>query len=226
MDLLSKGDSSRSVYLAGVAPSYICEKSEYLPLNDLDDTKDGRFAATTLLIFCTLVTLAATDILADLGQGTTWGHVFVELIVLSLGLIGTVIAAQKLRSARHRAREAMRTAAVLSDDVEVLTVEAERWRAQTRELRAGLSAAIDNQFEKWSLTDAEKEIGFLLLKGLSHKEISQTRNVADTTIRQQARSLYRKAGLAGRNELSAFFLEDLLAPPSPQRALISKIPIP
>ena len=215
MDLLSKGDSPRSVSRTGVAPSHICETPEILSLRDLDDTKDRRFATTTLLIFSMLVTLAATDIFADLAEGTTWGHVFVELIVLSLGLIGTVIAAQKLRSARHRAREAMRTAAVLSDDVEMLTVEAERWRARTRELRAGLSSAIDDQFEKWSLTDAEKEIGFLLLKGLSHKEISQARNVADTTIRQQARSLYRKAGLTGRNELSAFFLEDLLAPPSP-----------
>ncbi|MGH8566704.1 MAG: hypothetical protein ACREXU_01485 [Gammaproteobacteria bacterium] len=32
------------------------------------------------------------------------------------------------------------------------------------------------------------------------------------TVREQARSIYSKAGLTGRTALSAFFLEDLLAP--------------
>jgi hypothetical protein len=31
-------------------------------------------------------------------------------------------------------------------------------------------------------------------------------------VRQQAIAVYRKSGLAGRAELSAFFLEDLLLP--------------
>ena len=38
------------------------------------------------------------------------------------------------------------------------------------------------------------------------------RAIAERTIRVQARSLYSKAGLTGRAALSAFFLEDLLAP--------------
>jgi len=72
--------------------------------------------------------------------------------------------------------------------------------------------AIDDQLERWHLSAAEKEVALLLLKGLEHKEIAQLREVAETTVRQQARSLYRKAGLAGRHELAAFFLEDLLGP--------------
>lgn len=35
---------------------------------------------------------------------------------------------------------------------------------------------------------------------------------SERTIRAQARSIYAKAGLSGRAALSAFFLEDLLAP--------------
>lgn len=38
------------------------------------------------------------------------------------------------------------------------------------------------------------------------------RRTSERTVRQQALSVYRKAKLAGRAELSAFFLEDLLAP--------------
>ena len=59
---------------------------------------------------------------------------------------------------------------------------------------------------------AEREVALLLLKGLSHREIAAVRAVSERTVREQARSLYAKAGLTGRAALSAFFLEDLLAP--------------
>jgi len=36
--------------------------------------------------------------------------------------------------------------------------------------------------------------------------------VSERTVREQARSVYAKSGLTGRASLSAFFLEDLLAP--------------
>ena len=62
------------------------------------------------------------------------------------------------------------------------------------------------------LSPAEREVGLLLLKGLSHREVAATRSTTETTIRQQALSIYRKSGLRNRSELSAFFLEDLLLP--------------
>ena len=65
------------------------------------------------------------------------------------------------------------------------------------------------------LTPAEREVGLLLLKGLSHKEAADVRNTSETTIRQQALAVYRKAGLRNRADLSAFFLEDLLLPSRP-----------
>jgi DNA-binding NarL/FixJ family response regulator len=55
-------------------------------------------------------------------------------------------------------------------------------------------------------------VALLLLKGLSLKEVAAVRATAERTIRAQARSVYSKAGLTGRAALSAFFLEDLLAP--------------
>jgi DNA-binding CsgD family transcriptional regulator len=78
----------------------------------------------------------------------------------------------------------------------------------------GLGEAIDAQFSRWNLTEAEREVALLLLKGLSLKEIAAIRVTAERTVRAQARSLYNKAGLTGRAALSAFFLEDLLAPMS------------
>lgn len=90
--------------------------------------------------------------------------------------------------------------------------EAQRWRAEAQQALRGLAEAIDRQFARWDLTPAEREVGFLLLKGLSLKEIAGLRATSERTARDQARAIYRKAGVAGRSELSAFFLEDLLAP--------------
>ncbi|MGH8595878.1 MAG: LuxR C-terminal-related transcriptional regulator, partial [Gammaproteobacteria bacterium] len=61
-------------------------------------------------------------------------------------------------------------------------------------------------------TEAEREVALLLLKGLSSKEIAAVRGVSERTVREQSRAIYSKAGLTGRAALSAFFLEDLLAP--------------
>ena len=98
-----------------------------------------------------------------------------------------------------------------SDLVDAL-VEAEQWKKESSELLQGLGIAIDRQFERWSLTKAEAEVGLFLLKGLSHKEIANIRQTSERTVREQSRALYRKSGLTGRSSLSAFFLEDLLLP--------------
>ena len=76
----------------------------------------------------------------------------------------------------------------------------------------GLAEALDQQFDRWRLSPAEKEVALLLLKGLSHKDIAEVRSVTAATARQQARSVYKKAGLSGRHDLAAFFLEDLMLP--------------
>jgi len=100
----------------------------------------------------------------------------------------------------------------LMRDLEVARIQGQRWRAEARTLLTGLGEAIEAQFSRWNLTEAEREVALLLLKGLSLKEIAAVRATSERTIRTQARSLYSKAGLTGRAALSAFFLEDLLAP--------------
>jgi len=76
----------------------------------------------------------------------------------------------------------------------------------------GLSKSIDQQLDSWQLTRAEKEVALLLLKGFGLRELAQLRGTSERTVRQQATRIYEKAGLRGRAELSAFFLEDLMLP--------------
>jgi DNA-binding NarL/FixJ family response regulator len=85
-------------------------------------------------------------------------------------------------------------------------------RERSRTAMEGLARAIDERFDAWGLTPTEREIALLLLKGKSHKEIAYATGRSERTVRQHAVSVYEKSGLAGRAELSAFFLEDLMLP--------------
>lgn len=97
-------------------------------------------------------------------------------------------------------------------DLEIARLQGRRWRDESRSLLQGLGQAMDAQFSRWNLTDAEREVALLLLKGLSSKEVAAVRGSSERTVREQARAVYTKSGLTGRAALSAFFLEDLLAP--------------
>ncbi len=72
------------------------------------------------------------------------------------------------------------------------------------------SRLIKKQFEDWHFTETETQTAYLLLKGLSLKEISELRTIKEKTARQQASNLYSKAGLPGRHALAAWFFEDML----------------
>lgn len=126
----------------------------------------------------------------------------VPIVVTSVGLV-------LLFRVAHRQREEQLT---LIRDLEVARLQGQRWRSEARALLNGLGEAIEAQFSRWNLTEAEREVALLLLKGLSLKEIAAVRATSERTVRAQARSLYSKTGLTGRAALSAFFLEDLLAP--------------
>ncbi len=75
------------------------------------------------------------------------------------------------------------------------------------EMLAELRGLIDGLGAPW-----QSLVARLLLKGLSHKEIATVRGASEATARQHATAVYKKANLAGRAELAAFFLEDLLLP--------------
>lgn len=90
--------------------------------------------------------------------------------------------------------------------------ERDAWRRSARQALEGLGQAIDDRFRQWKLTPAEREVALQLLKGHSHKQIARMTQRSERTVRQHATVVYQKAGLAGRAELAAFFLEDLMLP--------------
>jgi DNA-binding CsgD family transcriptional regulator len=175
-------------------------------------TSEGRLLTGVLVAFAVVALLAALDLASDLGEGTTVGHVLAEGGVFVVGLLGATVMARRLRDLVRSERTARDEAAALAERLKATEAEAARWRGEARDLLDGLGAALDRQFERWALSRAEKEVALLLLKGLAHKEIAEVRSITEATARQQARAVYKKAGLTGRNDLAAFFLEDLLLP--------------
>lgn len=81
-----------------------------------------------------------------------------------------------------------------------------------QEALQGRMQHIQEDFEKWGLSPAEKEIALLLLKGLRLQEIADIRATSERTVRQQAQSIYRKSGLDSRTDLAAYFIEDFINP--------------
>lgn len=148
------------------------------------------------LPYATLVLALATaffgwDIVSDLLDGSEASlHLIVELLVF---VAVSAALYQELRRTRGLRRE----------------VETERDR--TARLSGELHAAMLRRFVEWGLSPSEQEVALLLIKGLSMKEISVARNVREKTVRQQATTVYAKAGCSGRHELAALFIEDLLA---------------
>jgi DNA-binding CsgD family transcriptional regulator len=173
-----------------------------------DASRDGSLISA-LALFALIGALIGIDVVADLREGTAAAHLVIELAAMAAAATGAAFLLLRLRQARREQRR-------LHYDLDAARVEAARWRAEASDLLAGLGVAIDMQFERWDLTGAEREVGLLLLKGLSHKEVADVRSTSERTVRQQALAIYRKAGIGGRAELSAFFLEDLLLPSRPR----------
>jgi DNA-binding CsgD family transcriptional regulator len=147
-------------------------------------------------LYPTIILVAATlffayDIIADLAANDeNLLHVLIESVVFIA--ITTVLFRELRRLGQLRAE--------LSDE-----------RVRTARLSGELLAVMRDQFTSWGLSPSESEVALLLIKGLSMKEIAEARQVKEKTVRQQATGIYAKSGYAGRHELVAHFIEDLMS---------------
>ena len=159
-----------------------------------------------LLAFVLVAVFALVDVVSDLREGAGFFHVAIELLLVLFSVGSAILILTRfISSAQVRYQRS-------EEELSELRKQAKHWQREAHTLVHGLSQHIDRQLDKWEFTKSEKEIALLIIKGLSFLEISEIRNVKEKTIRQQCTSIYRKASVSGRAELSAFFLEDLLLP--------------
>ena len=89
-----------------------------------------------------------------------------------------------------------------------------RTRQMERSLRAASGAFMDiveERFDDWALTPAERDVALFALKGMSIAEIAELRSTSQGTVKAQTNAIYRKAGVTGRPQLMSLFVDELMA---------------
>ena len=86
------------------------------------------------------------------------------------------------------------------------------WRMseQLRVASGAFAELLDERFETWGLTAAERDVALFSIKGLSTAEIAAMRETSEGTVKAQTNAIYRKAGVSGRPQLLSLFIEDLM----------------
>ena len=180
--------------------------------DDLNDGMDNWLRGLLAVAVLSIIVGGTTDLVMDKPETWLSFHVVFEVTMLA----GALLMATTLWLGWWRSE---RAAAALRSRLEEHEEERDRWRATSREALEGLGRAIDAQFGRWGLTPAEREVALLLLKGYGHKQIAARTGRSERTARQHAGVVYEKAGLGGRAELAAFFLQDLMLPEDEREVL-------
>ena len=163
-----------------------------------------RIKEVVLILILGIVVIASgADLAADLSHGASTDHMVKEVIVVSI----STLAIAWLLWGLHLQRLQIRS---LQQELETANSPRMPPKKYVLDARKKLGNVVTQQFSEWMLTGSEIEVGWLLLKGLSLKEIAMVRNTQEKTVRQQASSIYKKAGVSGRHAFAAWFIEDIL----------------
>ena len=171
----------------------------------MNDELDGHLRWILAIALLSIIVGGTVDLLMDQPERWLSFHVVFETLMIA----GALVMATTLWLGWWRSAH---SAASLRESLEAQRAERDAWKASARAALDGLGRAIDEQFKSWGLTPAEREVALMLLKGYGHKEIAALTGRGERTVRQHAGVVYEKAGLAGRAELAAYFLHDLMLP--------------
>ena len=157
-----------------------------------------------VLVLAVVVIGNLGDVFYDYREGASIAHVLMELsiAIISFALIAALTVGI-WRQSRSNTRLKAELASVSEANDQILPPALATARHE-------LALVLKEQFEIWSLTQTEREVAMLLLKGLSFKEIASVRSTMEKTVRQQASAIYKKSNVSGRHAFSAWFIEDLL----------------
>jgi len=160
------------------------------------------FAVFVMIVFATSAVEIGSEFMGGETLTTMWDDMLwfaVSAVLLGVFLYERQVQQRRLHELRGQLGKVRGKLAELDSNSQAI---ASQYRAVMQE-----------QFEAWNLTASEQDVVIGMLKGLSFREIAGLRETREKTVRQQASSVYRKAGVGSRNELAAWFFEDMLEPP-------------
>ena len=154
-----------------------------------------------ILFLITIIFASGMDLVADLSHGADTTHILKESLLVLLSLLAIFWLFYEKNKQKQQIKQLKQQLEQSNNN------KADEYIIEGRRQ---LAKVIQQQFSQWKLTQSEAEVGLMLLKGLSLKEIAALRNTAEKTVRQQASSIYKKSEVAGRHAFSAWFIEDIL----------------
>ncbi len=181
-----------------------------------DDEPSTDFRGPVPVVMAVFLVFVVVGGLVDLildAPDSIWSlHVFFEIGMVAWSFTFAVVL---FLGWRRSSAALSRTRLSLEESERLVAqrqTERDAWRRSAESALVGFSEAINRQFDAWQLTRAERDVALLILKGTGHKQAAAQLERSERTVRQHAVEVYRKAGLQGRAELSAFFLNDIMLP--------------
>ncbi|MDT8342847.1 MAG: helix-turn-helix transcriptional regulator [Thermohalobaculum sp.] len=156
----------------------------------------GLFVVLALQLGCLvfLVADAGVDIAASGAGGDDLLHSVLEMAVVLALMSGVVLIGSQLVGLIRQMHAAQR---------------------QIRIASGALHDLLEEHFDDWALTPAERDVALFSIKGLSNAEIATLRGTREGTVKAQLNAIYAKAGVTGRPQLLGLFIEELMAGPLP-----------
>lgn len=78
---------------------------------------------------------------------------------------------------------------------------------QIRKYRPSFARMLDEDFDRWQLTPAERDVAVLVLRGLPNSAIAEARETSVSTVKGQLHSIFGKYGVETRNQFMNHFME-------------------
>ncbi len=116
-------------------------------------------------------------------------HLIAEVVATLLLVVGFGLVLRELRRLRQQAQAANQS---------------------LQSLRGQFDDVLMAQFQVWGLSQAERDVALLSLRGLKIAEIASLRDTREGTIKSQLSAIFRKAGVSTRSELLALFMDEFL----------------
>ncbi len=162
-----------------------------------------KFIILVVLFLIVIAGFNLLDIYTDTQMNAPLFHLIEEVVVTLITVVLITMLLLQLKKSTTKFNELK----IELNSMESLLLKQSKTMRKNRE---AYSKIIHKQFIEWSFSNSEKETAYMLLKGLSLKEIAELRGVKEKSVRQQSSNLYTKANLEGRHQLSAWFFEDFV----------------
>lgn len=92
----------------------------------------------------------------------------------------------------------------------VLSEQAAKANKSLAALKVDFDNFVQQQFTQWGLTEAEKDVALLLLRGMSTSDIADLRSSTTGTVKVQSHKVFGKSGVTSRVEFMSLFMEEFI----------------